>query len=241
MAVSDSIILRLSVLELRRLRDCAEREMHAGHWGSSDIIIPEYDYLYHMLQSAEDMLEMRIPYVRILVGWLAEATGYGSVLLREDESILRKLDSALVEFRADILSEQNALHASIARIERDIHRLQGREVPNEPSIPFRPDPVPVKESIVMPAHEACAVTVKRRSFVAIIRNVVHGKVIDPSDAGSLPERIGDAVRRFAVRCKEIISGTPEPDMDQKPDATDAASYLKRTGKAVRTLRKKGGW
>lgn len=33
MAVSDSIILRLSVLEIRRLRDCAEREMHAGHWG----------------------------------------------------------------------------------------------------------------------------------------------------------------------------------------------------------------
>jgi len=35
MAGSDSIILRLSVLEIRRLRDCAEREMHAGHWGSS--------------------------------------------------------------------------------------------------------------------------------------------------------------------------------------------------------------
>jgi hypothetical protein len=216
----DIVRLRLSVLEIRRLRDCAEREMHAGHWGSSDIIIPEYDYLYRTLQSAEDMLEMRIPYVRILVGWLAEATGYGSVLLREDESILRKLDSALAEFQNDVAPEHHFLRTTVSGVLRDIHRLQGRDVPDEPSNPFRPDPMPPRETIITPVHEADARRAPRRSLIAMFR---------------------DIVRRITIRCKEIISGTPEPDVEKKLDAADAASYLKRTGKAVRALRKKGGW
>ncbi len=91
--IHKNLSLQCSKSELNHLIGCAERVLSAGHWGSSDILIPEEQNLLAMLKKSRGTLNLSPFYFKMLIDWIGSATGEGTVLLPEDQSIIEQCRS----------------------------------------------------------------------------------------------------------------------------------------------------
>jgi len=93
-----NLSLQFSKSELNHLIGCAERVLGAGHWGSSDILIPEEQNLMAMLKKSRGTLNVSPFYLKMLIDWMGSSTGEGTALLPEDQSIIEKCRSVFEEY-----------------------------------------------------------------------------------------------------------------------------------------------
>ncbi len=91
--------------EVMRLLNHADTVLHAGHWGSSDIVIPEQQTLLANIKESNGRLDLNFFYTKMLVDWLYEGTYEGTTFLPEDISIIGKLCTSTDRFIAGLKSD----------------------------------------------------------------------------------------------------------------------------------------
>ena len=92
------ILISFTYTEKMRLLSHASETLHGGHWGSSDLIIPEQQFLYKKIEDLEGEVELTFTYVKMLIDWIYDGTHEGTHLVQEDISIINKLLKILTEF-----------------------------------------------------------------------------------------------------------------------------------------------
>ena len=88
------MILRLTKNEIDVIKAWAESSIHGGHWGDSDLIIPEEGILLEKLNRATEKGEIDITQneARILLTWSDSSFGIHTM---EEESVIKKLKEVL--------------------------------------------------------------------------------------------------------------------------------------------------
>ena len=95
--------LRINEIEKERLLSYAEYTLRDKlHWGDGEIITAVEQILYDSIEEATDELELDVYELKILLNWLFDATGEGTLLLGEDISILNKVLHLLHEYCYDM-------------------------------------------------------------------------------------------------------------------------------------------
>ncbi|RKX99989.1 MAG: hypothetical protein DRP54_06255 [Spirochaetes bacterium] len=84
------MILRLSKNEVDVIKAWAESSIHGGHWGDSDLIVPEEGILLEKLEKAarEGKIDISMNEARILLTWSDSSYGIHTM---EEESVIKKL------------------------------------------------------------------------------------------------------------------------------------------------------
>ncbi len=85
------ITLIITESEKKRLVFYAENEMQSGHWGSSDIEIPQEKILFSKIDQAVSEIELSLQEAKLLFQWFLNATDHGLILLSDDISIIHKI------------------------------------------------------------------------------------------------------------------------------------------------------
>jgi|GEM_PF-3279121 len=122
-----NLSLQFSKSELHHLAGCAERVLGAGHWGSSDIIIPEEQNLLAMLKKSRGTLNLSPFYLKMLIDWIGAATGEGTALLPEDQSIIEKCRSVFEEYH-EAVERDYRLHQGKIRSLKESFAVMGIKV-----------------------------------------------------------------------------------------------------------------
>lgn len=85
------IAITINESEKKRLLYYAENELRSGHWGSSDIEIPQEKVLHDKINKAVSEIELSLPDTKLLFQWFLNATDHGLILLSDDISIIHKI------------------------------------------------------------------------------------------------------------------------------------------------------
>jgi len=85
------MLVRLSEGEVNVVRLWADSNIHGGHWGDGDFMVPEEDIILQKLEKAKDgMLNISENEARIILTWSESSHGIHTM---EEESVIRKLKS----------------------------------------------------------------------------------------------------------------------------------------------------
>lgn len=84
------MILKFSKNEIDVIKAWAESSIHGGHWGDSDLIIPEEGIILEKLKKAEKTGKVDISQneARILLTWSESSFGIHTM---EEENVIKKL------------------------------------------------------------------------------------------------------------------------------------------------------
>ena len=81
--------LYLSDNEVRAIKAWADKNIHGGHWGDSDIVIPEEEIILKKLDRInESKVELKENEMRIILAWSESSLGIHNM---EEDSVIKKL------------------------------------------------------------------------------------------------------------------------------------------------------
>ncbi len=98
------IILILSNIVKNTLLRYAENELHQGHWGNGEVIIPEHQILAERIKNAGEKIEFSLLQLEIICQWISGTTKDGRVLTPEDRIAIQSLRSPLKKYYKKIIS-----------------------------------------------------------------------------------------------------------------------------------------
>jgi hypothetical protein len=93
-----NIIIAFSYTEKMRLFNHASFVLHGGHWGSSDLIIPEQQSLLKKIEDLDGEIELSFEACKMLTDWMCEGMHEGVHILPEDSAIITKVSGALADY-----------------------------------------------------------------------------------------------------------------------------------------------
>jgi hypothetical protein len=99
-----NITIKFKHSEKMKLLKYAEAVRDKGHWGSSSLLTPEENILYDIIEKKE-IIELTLPFLKILINWVSDNTTLGSVLTMEDIGIINKLYEGINKLYAIIRNE----------------------------------------------------------------------------------------------------------------------------------------
>lgn len=91
--------------EKYRLMNYASQHKSSGHWGSSDLLIPEEQTLYSIIKNADKKIEVSLFYAKMLIQWISESTSGGTALLPEDVEIIKKMYRSLRDYYESLFNK----------------------------------------------------------------------------------------------------------------------------------------
>ncbi len=116
------IIIETNQLLKKRLLYIADHVLHGGHWGKSDLLIPEQQILLNLLKESDYYLCLSLFNCQMLVDWFKEATGQGSFMLAEDIFFVKSLSASIADYYAALaandLYEQRVTENLIVSLDR---------------------------------------------------------------------------------------------------------------------------
>jgi hypothetical protein len=87
------MIVSLTEAEKRAIKIWAESNIHGGHWGDFDIIVPEEEIILNKLNNTKDnKISINEIEARIILGWSDSTFGIHTM---EEASVIKKIKSGL--------------------------------------------------------------------------------------------------------------------------------------------------
>jgi hypothetical protein len=98
------ITVSLSNIIKNTLLRYAENELHQGHWGNGELMIPEHQILTERIKGASKKIELSLLQMEILCQWISGTTKDGRILTPEDRIVIQSLRNPLRKYYKKIKS-----------------------------------------------------------------------------------------------------------------------------------------
>lgn len=100
--------IELNQREKTRLLSFYNEVRNAGHWGSSDITIPEEKILLDLISNSGSNLNLTLHQLEMLSEWIYSSTGEGFILIQEDAVLINKIQNELNVYYSDIFKKYSS-------------------------------------------------------------------------------------------------------------------------------------
>jgi len=231
------ILITFNYTEKMRLLNHASSVLHGGHWGSSDLIIPEQQELLKILENMDGPLELSIYFFKMLIDWIYEGTHEGTLQLPEDIIIINKLSGSLKicyenkkEKYISELKELNDMDEILSQL------LNKNNESFHSSNQYEESAIKDNQNIIL--NELKSINQRLDCLEDLISNALteNGRSRKVTSFKSITFFFKNLSRRKNVReGSQTGYSKPEPDSD----LLDSTEYLKRAEKQARLLKKKG--
>jgi hypothetical protein len=92
------VFIRLSPAEVAVIRIWADENIHGGHWGDGDFMVPEENIILQKINDARDgQVDLSPTEVKIVLAWSESSRGIHTM---EEASVIKKIRTALGNWKS---------------------------------------------------------------------------------------------------------------------------------------------
>jgi hypothetical protein len=219
-----------------RLLNHASSILYGGHWGSSDLLIPEQQQLLNIIEKLDGPIDLPFKLFKMLIDWVYDGTHEGTHQLPEDILIINNLSLTLNDYLDNFKDYYDHTLIDITKIQSVLNSLMNINVSiSNNDISNNSSSADINLHFII--TELKSINERLEVLEELVNNT---RIIISNQNSSIFKRFNSYIKR--VFSKKSISDNSHENIISIPnDSTikTASDYLDHAEKQAKLLKRKG--